>query len=342
MRPPTTPRGKSPRCPCWPSTCTKHTRQNLAANRTAVRTRPPTTRQRFPQPHNGVEAARLPLPYSPAMPRPTMNRTEATLRKLLAALPAPGYDLGTLSERGMYRLEAVSQARILRMLPYLKYRNANGAHICIRPTGESATPCWTTSHRPLSPVSQPKATAPPPWSKPVPATSRHGYATHSRFPRNSASWPRRRLPSSSAQTSAPPTGAGSDVHPALPTASRSIATLPAYTPSLTLPNAAANPFLTLRLFMRNCLPCPSGIGSKGLGIATATEPFHTGHRPALHSHVSATHRSTRDDRQLPTWLSPSSPVLTAGPNTPSRQSLRQTTFLRMGTGNAAKHTSIEP
>ena len=67
-----------------------------------------------------------------------MDRTEATLRKLLAALPAPGYDLGILSERGMYRLEAVSHARILRMLPYLKYRNVNGAHIYIRPTGESA------------------------------------------------------------------------------------------------------------------------------------------------------------------------------------------------------------
>ncbi len=67
-----------------------------------------------------------------------MDRIEATLRKLLAALPAPGYDLGTLSERGMYRLEAVSHARILRMLPYLKYRNVNGAHIYLRPTGESA------------------------------------------------------------------------------------------------------------------------------------------------------------------------------------------------------------
>ena len=67
-----------------------------------------------------------------------MDRPEATLRKLLAALPAPGYDLGILSERGMYRLEAVSHTRILRMLPYLQYRNANGAHIYIRPTGESA------------------------------------------------------------------------------------------------------------------------------------------------------------------------------------------------------------
>jgi hypothetical protein len=38
----------------------------------------------------------------------------------------------------MYRLEAFSHGRILRMLPYLKYRNAHGAHIYIRPTGESA------------------------------------------------------------------------------------------------------------------------------------------------------------------------------------------------------------
>ncbi len=67
-----------------------------------------------------------------------MDRTEATLRNLFTALPAPGYDLGTLSERGVYRLEAVLRPRILRMLPYLKYSNANGAHISVRPTGESA------------------------------------------------------------------------------------------------------------------------------------------------------------------------------------------------------------
>ncbi len=66
-----------------------------------------------------------------------MNRTEGTIRKLLAALPATGYDLGILNDRGMDRLEAVPESRIIRMLPYLKYRNANGAHIYIRPTGES-------------------------------------------------------------------------------------------------------------------------------------------------------------------------------------------------------------
>jgi hypothetical protein len=66
-----------------------------------------------------------------------MDRTEITIRKLLAALPSPGYDLGILTDAGMYRLESVPAPRILTMLPYLKYRNANGAHIYIRPTGES-------------------------------------------------------------------------------------------------------------------------------------------------------------------------------------------------------------
>ena len=67
-----------------------------------------------------------------------MDRTEATIRDLFAALPAPGYDLGILGDGRMYRLEALKASRILRMLPYCKYRNANGAHIYIRPTGESA------------------------------------------------------------------------------------------------------------------------------------------------------------------------------------------------------------
>lgn len=67
-----------------------------------------------------------------------MDKTEATIRKLIAALPAPGYDIGILGTAGMYRLEAVSVTRVLRMLPYMKHRNANGAHIYIRPAGESS------------------------------------------------------------------------------------------------------------------------------------------------------------------------------------------------------------
>jgi hypothetical protein len=67
-----------------------------------------------------------------------MDRTVTTLRRFLAALPAPGYDIGILTDRGMHRLESVAATSTLRMLPYLKYCNANGAHIYARPTGESS------------------------------------------------------------------------------------------------------------------------------------------------------------------------------------------------------------
>ncbi len=80
-----------------------------------------------------------------------MYRTEATLRKLFTALPAPGYNLGILGDPGMNRLEAVPSSRVLRMIPYSKYRNANGAQIYMRPTGES---CYTLmDNLTLSPVS---------------------------------------------------------------------------------------------------------------------------------------------------------------------------------------------
>lgn len=70
--------------------------------------------------------------------RHCMDTTEVTIRRFLAALPSPGYDLGILNDQGMYRLEGASPARVVRMLPYLKYRNAHNAHIYLRPTGESA------------------------------------------------------------------------------------------------------------------------------------------------------------------------------------------------------------
>ena len=69
-----------------------------------------------------------------------MDKTEHTIRQLLAALHAPGYDIGVLTDAGMYRVEAATASRVLRMLPFLKYRNAHGAHIYLRPTGES---CYT-------------------------------------------------------------------------------------------------------------------------------------------------------------------------------------------------------
>lgn len=66
-----------------------------------------------------------------------MEKTEAVIRRFFTALPAIGYDLGVLADTGMYRLESVAAPRILRMLPYLEFRNTSGAHIYIRPTGES-------------------------------------------------------------------------------------------------------------------------------------------------------------------------------------------------------------
>ena len=69
-----------------------------------------------------------------------MDKTENTIRQLLAALPASGYDIGVLTDAGMYRVEAAPASSVLRMLPFLKRRNAQGAHIYLRPSGES---CYT-------------------------------------------------------------------------------------------------------------------------------------------------------------------------------------------------------
>jgi hypothetical protein len=66
-----------------------------------------------------------------------MDRTESTVRNLLMAIEAPLYDVGVLSDRGMLPgLDSISAAAVLERLPLLKYRNAHGSHIYIRPSGE--------------------------------------------------------------------------------------------------------------------------------------------------------------------------------------------------------------
>ena len=66
-----------------------------------------------------------------------MDRTLAAVNSMLTALDAPAYDLGVLSDRGMLpRLAALPSSRIVTLLPMLKARNARGAHIFIRPSGE--------------------------------------------------------------------------------------------------------------------------------------------------------------------------------------------------------------
>src|SRR5271163_1321269 len=66
-----------------------------------------------------------------------MNRTEPSIRNMLAAIEAPRYDVGVLSDRGMLPgLDGISTETVLAKLSLLKYRNARGSHIYIRPSGE--------------------------------------------------------------------------------------------------------------------------------------------------------------------------------------------------------------
>jgi hypothetical protein len=69
--------------------------------------------------------------------RATMDRTEQTVRHILAAIEAPLYDVGVLSSRGMLPgLDAIPASAVLDQLRLLKFRNARGSHIYLRPSGE--------------------------------------------------------------------------------------------------------------------------------------------------------------------------------------------------------------
>ena len=66
-----------------------------------------------------------------------MDRTEISVRHMLAAIEAPLYDVGVLSNRGMLPgLDGIPAETVLARLSLLKNRNARGSHIYIRPTGE--------------------------------------------------------------------------------------------------------------------------------------------------------------------------------------------------------------
>ena len=66
-----------------------------------------------------------------------MDKTESAVRKMLTAIEAPLYDVGVLGDRGMLpRLDGSPAAAVLDRLALLKYRNAHGSHIYIRPSGE--------------------------------------------------------------------------------------------------------------------------------------------------------------------------------------------------------------
>ena len=66
-----------------------------------------------------------------------MDKTEQTIRNMLRAIEAPLYDVGVLSDRGMLSgLDAIASADTIARLSLLKYRNARGSHIYLRPSGE--------------------------------------------------------------------------------------------------------------------------------------------------------------------------------------------------------------
>lgn len=66
-----------------------------------------------------------------------MDRTEQIVRTMLAAVKAPLYDVVVLSTRGMLPgLDAIPASAVLKRLLLLKFRNARGSHIYLRPFGE--------------------------------------------------------------------------------------------------------------------------------------------------------------------------------------------------------------
>ena len=66
-----------------------------------------------------------------------MDRTLVAVQRVLAALDAPAYDIGIVSDRGMLPgLSNLPAEIVLSRLPLLKAHNARGAHIYIRPAGE--------------------------------------------------------------------------------------------------------------------------------------------------------------------------------------------------------------
>ena len=66
-----------------------------------------------------------------------MDRTEQTVRHMLTAVEAPLYDVGVLNSRGMLPgLDAIPASAVLDKLRLLKFRNARGSHIYLRPSSE--------------------------------------------------------------------------------------------------------------------------------------------------------------------------------------------------------------
>ena len=109
-------------------------------------------------------------------PGAAMDKTEQAIRRTLAAIDAPLYDIGILNERGMYpRMDGLTAAQVQRSIPYLRFRNTHRVRTSSFDRAENTvSPSLTTLTAPSSPVLLPMASRLAPLSKPAPATSRHG------------------------------------------------------------------------------------------------------------------------------------------------------------------------
>lgn len=66
-----------------------------------------------------------------------MDRTIIAVHRMLDALAAANYDIGILSDRGMFPGHAsLTKEAVLAKTKFLKSQNAHGAHIYIRPSGQ--------------------------------------------------------------------------------------------------------------------------------------------------------------------------------------------------------------
>ena len=104
-----------------------------------------------------------------------MDRAEIAVRKMLSAIEAPLYDVGVLSERGMLPgLDGISAEAVLAKLSLLKYRNARGSHIHIRPSGEHRFTVLDDLNEASLAGSRRMVSTPVPSSKPASAIFRPG------------------------------------------------------------------------------------------------------------------------------------------------------------------------
>lgn len=270
-----------------------------------------------------------------------MDRTELAVRRTLAAVDAPFYDIGILTDRGMFpRMDALTAAQCIAGLRYLKYRNANGAHIYFRPSGERRFTLLDDLS--LSTIASLKAQSFEACA--VVGTSPGNFQAwlkHSRIlPRSSARLPLSVLRSGSVPTPAPPTGDDSDGFPASPTGNSNTGPKQGCTPSpgcTVAPASSSGPVNALILRQVGCIrrrPLNELYSARAFGHGSAehvTSPCHAFEQP----------RSTRADLPPQIWHFPSRRLRTDGRRARSRTLSPPNTSPAIQAGPGVGPTSVE-